>query len=86
MTDAASGGWDEAQLERMNRVFRHIRHEIGTPLTAIMAETELLLMDADQLNAEQTRSVEAIGAMARRIRDLVARLEGIRFDESPEGS
>ena len=81
MTDVAREGREEARLEKVNRVVRDLRHEIGTPLTAIMAETELLLMDADQLSAEQTRSVEAIGAMARRIRDLVAQLEAITFDE-----
>jgi signal transduction histidine kinase len=72
---------EQERLERISRIVRDIRHEIGTPLTAIMAEAELLLMDADQLSAEQTRSVEAIGAMARRIRDLVAQLEGVKFEE-----
>jgi signal transduction histidine kinase len=81
MTDLGSEGHHQARLERISQVVRDIRHEIGTPLTAIMAEAELLMMDADQLSAEQTRSVEAIGAMARRIRDIVAQLEGIRFDE-----
>lgn len=81
MTDVRSEGQGETQLERVKRVVRNVRHEIGTPLTAIMAEAELLLMDADQLSAEQTRSVEAIGAMARRIRDLVAQLEAISFDD-----
>ena len=81
MTDVGREGREEARLEKVNRMVRDIRHEIGTPLTAIMAETELLLMDADQLSAEQRRSVEAIGAMARRIRDLMAQLEGITFDE-----
>lgn len=76
----AERGW-QAELERINQLLRDVRHEIGTPLTAIMAEAELLMMDDDQLSAEQTRSVEAIGAMARRIRDIVAQLEGIRFDE-----
>lgn len=81
MTDAISEGRGEAQLERVKRVVRNVRHEVGTPLTAIMAEAELLLMDADQLSAEQTRSVEAIGVMARRIRDLVAQLEAISFED-----
>lgn len=81
MADVGSEGQREAHLERLKRVVRNVRHEVGTPLTAIMAEAELLLMDADQLSAEQTRSVEAIGAMARRIRDLVAQLEAISFED-----
>jgi signal transduction histidine kinase len=81
MTDAESTGQSEARFEHVKRVVRNVRHEVGTPLTAIMAEAELLLMDAEQLTAEQTRSVEAIGAMARRIRDLVAQLESIGFDD-----
>ncbi|MGD8866045.1 MAG: histidine kinase dimerization/phospho-acceptor domain-containing protein [Gemmatimonadales bacterium] len=81
MADVEKEGRGEAQLERLQQAVSHIRHEVGTPLTAIMAEVELLLMDADQLNAEQTRSVEAIGAMARRIRDLVAQLHEITSDD-----
>ena len=81
MTESVSEGNEQERLERIIRVVRDIRHEIGTPLTAIMAEAELLLMDADQLNAEQTRGIEAIGAMAKRIRDLVAQLAEIKFEE-----
>lgn len=80
MSDVEREGRGKDQLERVKQVVRHVRHEVGTPLTAIMAEAELLLMDADQLSAEQTRSVEAIGAMARRIRDLVGQLEEISFE------
>lgn len=72
---------DDVRLELLTRAVKDVRHDISTPLTAILAETELLLMDVDQLNAEQRRGVEAIGEMARRIRDLVSRLEEVKLED-----
>lgn len=68
------------QASRLNHVMtvvRNVHHEINSPLTAIMAETQLMLMDADQLSAEQRRSLEAIEAMAQRIRELLRQLDGL---------
>jgi len=65
------------QLERLHRVLdviRDVRHEINSALTAIMAESELLLMNGDGLSEEQRQGLATIGEMARRIRDLGARL------------
>lgn len=58
-------------------IVRDVHHEVNSPLTAIIAETQLLLMDADQLSTEQRRSLETIEAMAQRIRDLLRQLEGL---------
>jgi signal transduction histidine kinase len=68
------------QLSRVLEVVRDVRHEINSPLTAIMAEAELLLMDAEQLNQEQVQSLTTIVAMARRIRDLNAQLGDLGTD------
>jgi signal transduction histidine kinase len=77
MSEAGGGERGDAQLDRVVQAIKDVRHDVGTPLTAIMAEAELLLMDADQLSAEHRRGVEAIGKMARRLRDVVAQLDGI---------
>jgi len=67
----------ERRLEHVVAVVRNVHHEINSPLTAIMAETQLMLMDADQLPAEQRRSLEAIEAMGQRIRELLRQLDGL---------
>ncbi len=45
-----------------------IRHDLNNPLTAAMAETQLLRMDADQ------EALEVIETQLRRLRDLIAGL------------
>ncbi len=62
------------RVERLLEQVRHVRHEINSPLTAIMAEAELLLTDAEGLNEEQRKGLQAIYDMAHRIRDLLAGL------------
>ncbi len=42
-----------------------------------MAEVELMLMEAEDLNEEQVSGLKTINEMARRIRDLVAELKTI---------
>ncbi len=52
-------------------------HAISSPLTAILAEVELMLMDADDLNAEQVGGLRTIEEMALRIRHLSSQLKTI---------
>ncbi len=61
-------------IERLLESVREVCHKINSPLTAIMAEAELLLMDAEDLNEEQRKGLQTIEQMARRIRDLLVRL------------
>lgn len=65
------------RLGHVIAIVRDVHHEINSPLTAIMAETQLMLMDADELSAEQRRSLETIEAMAQRIRDVLRQLDGL---------
>ena len=51
---------------------RKLRHDIASPLAAILAETQLLLLNADQLDAETVTSLKTIEASVRRIRDLLS--------------
>ena len=51
--------------------FRRFRHDISNPLAAILAEAQLLLLRANELDAETVQSVKEIEALARRMRDML---------------
>lgn len=70
-----------ARFERVMDTVELVRQEANSPLTAIMAEAELLLTGGGDLTAEQRSSLETIEAMARRIRDLIAQLHELGADE-----
>lgn len=65
--------------------FRHsltelarIRHDINNPLTAALAEAQLVLMDVEP-GTETAASLQAVEEQLRRIRDLVAQLTALRM-------
>jgi signal transduction histidine kinase len=51
--------------------FRKLRHDLANPLSAIMAETQLLLLRADTLDEETVSSLKEIEALSRRMRELL---------------
>ncbi len=57
-------------LEQDERI-RKLRHDLSNPLSAILAETQLLLLGADQYDAETTTSLKEIEALARRMREML---------------
>ena len=50
---------------------RRLRHDLSNPLSAILAETQLLLLNADQLDPETVHSLKDIERLARRMRDML---------------
>jgi signal transduction histidine kinase len=50
---------------------RKLRHDIANPLCAILAETQLLLMDEGSRDEETVRALREIEQLSRRIRDLL---------------
>ncbi len=70
-------GVPDSRIDEMIAVIRRVRHDMNNPLTSIMAEAQLMLMDADDMSAEQRRGLETIEAMAVRIRDLTQLLHDI---------
>lgn len=50
---------------------RRLRHDLSNPLSAILAETQLLLLNADQLDPETVNSLREIERLARRMRDML---------------
>ena len=52
-----------------------LRHDLANPLSAVLAETQLLLLNEAQLDPELVSSLRHIESLARRMRDL---LQGTR--------
>ena len=52
-------------------VIRKLRHDLANPLAAILAETQLLLLDEAQLDPETLEGLRQIEALARRMREML---------------
>ena len=68
------------RVERFDHVMRivsEVRHAVSSPLTSLLAESELTLMDSHQLNEEQHRSLTTMQLMSQRIRDLMMKLQAL---------
>ena len=57
----------------MNDVERlaKLRHDMANPLSALLAETQLLLLNETQLDAETVSSLREIEALAVRMRTIL---------------
>lgn len=51
--------------------FRKLRHDLANPLSAILAETQLLLLRAETLDDETVSSLRQIEDLARRMRTML---------------
>jgi signal transduction histidine kinase len=54
-----------------NERFRKLRHDLANPLSAILAEAQLLLMREPSFDDETQQSLQTIEDQARRMRDLL---------------
>lgn len=48
-----------------------LRHDLSNPLSALLAETQLLLLNEGQLDAETIASLREIEALAVRMRTIL---------------
>lgn len=48
-----------------------LRHDLSSPLAAILAEAQLLLLGAESYDAETVASLKQIESLARRMRDML---------------
>jgi signal transduction histidine kinase len=53
-------------------VIRKLRHDLANPLAAILAETQLMLLNEASLDAETVEGLRQIEALSRRMRDMLA--------------
>jgi signal transduction histidine kinase len=51
---------------------RKFRHDLANPLAALLAETQLLLLNEASLDPETVQGLREIEALARRMRDMLA--------------
>jgi signal transduction histidine kinase len=54
---------------------RTLRHDMANPLAAVLAETQVLLLSADQLTPETVASLKQIETLARRMRQILQDLD-----------
>jgi signal transduction histidine kinase len=50
---------------------RKLRHDLANPLAAILAETQLLLLNEADLDPETVEGLREIEALARRMREML---------------
>ena len=55
-----------------SEIIRKLRHDLSNPLAAILAETQLLLLNGAVLDAETLEGLREIEALARRMREMLA--------------
>lgn len=48
-----------------------LRHDLSNPLSAILAETQVLLLAPEKLDAETLAGLKQIEALARRMRQVL---------------
>ena len=70
MTSASGPGGGAEGLAAI----RKLRHDLSNPLAAVLAETQLLLLNADSLDAETVSGLRQIEALARKMRDILERV------------
>lgn len=54
---------------------RKLRHDLSNPLAAILAETQLLLMNADRYDAETVEGLKQIETLTRQMKSIVQALD-----------
>ncbi len=59
--------WGNMNEDRINK----LKHDISNPLSALLAETQLLLLNESQLDAETVASLREIEALAVRMRTIL---------------
>ncbi|HXF95729.1 MAG TPA: histidine kinase dimerization/phospho-acceptor domain-containing protein [Gemmatimonadales bacterium] len=55
---------------------RQVRHDLSNPLSAILAETQLLLLNEAQYDEETRAGLRQIEALARKMRQMLEDLTG----------
>lgn len=52
-----------------------LRHDLSNPLSAILAETQLLLLAAEKFDEETLAGLKQIENLARQMRQMLQRIE-----------
>ena len=76
MRDGVNPGCDVPHPSLMNDSERlsRLRHDLSNPLSALLAETQLLLLNESQIDAETLTALREIEALAIRMRTMLREL------------
>jgi len=61
--------------EADQKALSKLRHDLSNPLSAILAETQLLLLSADKYDEETLAGLKQIEDLARKMRQTLQSLE-----------
>jgi len=78
----------QARLAAILETAIAVNHEVNNPLTAVLGNTQLLLMQADRLDPQFAKRLRDVEESALRIKDVTQRLlkqDGSRTTEYPGG-
>jgi hypothetical protein len=70
LTDPSLTFWARAAMNDSERLSR-LRHDLSNPLSALLAETQLLLLNESQIDPEILTSLREIEALAIRMRTML---------------
>ena len=59
-------------LTETQDIIRKLRHDLANPLAALLAETQLLLLNEATLDPETLEGLREIEGLARRMREMLA--------------
>lgn len=63
-------------MAQLSDPVRKLRHDLSNPLSAILAETQLLLLNEEKYDPETVASLRQIEALTRKMRQLLQDLGG----------
>ncbi len=72
--DIADGDIKKAKTEAIIQTAVTLNHEINNPLTAVLGNVQLLLINRDRLDAKTVKMLESIESAALRIKEVTGRL------------
>ena len=58
-------------MTEVNDRIRKLRHDLANPLSAVLAEAQLLLMNSDDYDKETVESLREIESQSRRMRAIL---------------
>lgn len=72
----------DKRIAEFQRLAARLQHDINSPLTALLAEAQMLALD-EQLPGDQNAAAEQIVELARRVAAVVRQLDSLRGETAP---
>ena len=62
-------------MEELRAALQKVRHDLSNPLAAILAETQLLLLNAERYDEETVTGLRQIETLSRKMRQMLEALD-----------